>query len=176
MGIPRTGLTDTYPRGWESYTLVQRIEAAQLGATGAHVRITVQASAATDASVERIYISQQDAAGKPYDSAADLTAVYDSAANQQQPFVVPAGMKRSLPIVTYTITRFQALLIAVDFSSAPASGAEFAPSVPMSEASAYFFLSGLEAGVRIRSPNYTFIGDIAAMTSAVVFITRIEVG
>ena len=60
-----------------------------------------------------------DSAGKPYDSAADLTAVYDLAANQQQPFVVPAGTTRSLPIVAYTINKFQALLIAVDFSTAP---------------------------------------------------------
>jgi hypothetical protein len=168
-------LTDPYP-GWQGYTLVQRIEAAQLGVTGAHVRITVQAAAATDASVERIYISQRDSTGKPYDSAADLTLVYDSAANQQQPFLVPAGTTRSLPIVAYTINKFQALIIAVDFSPSPASGAEFAPSVPMSEASAYFFASGTEASVRTRSPSYTFIGDTAAMTSAVVFITNIEVG
>jgi hypothetical protein len=169
-------LTEPESGNWQGYTLVQRIEATQIGATGAHVRITVQASASTDAYVERIYISQQDSAGKPYDSAADLTAVYDSAANQQQPFVVPAGTTRSLPIVTYTINRFQALLIAVDFSSTPASGAAITLSIPISEASSYSHTSIAEAGVRIRSPNYTFIGDTAAMTSAVVFITSIEVG
>lgn len=162
--------------GWEGYTLVQRIEAAHLGATGPHVRITVQASSASDASVDKIYISQLDPTGKPYDSATDLTLVYDSAANQQQPFVVPAGTTKELPIVAYTINMVQPLLIAVDFSAAPASGIEQAP-VSTSEAVAYFSLvPGGEAAVRIRSPNYLLYGAIATMMSFVVFITKIEVG
>ena len=155
--------------GWAGGTLVQRIEAAQLAATGAHVRITVQASSTSDASIDKISISQQDSTGKPYDSAADLTLIYDFAANQQQPLVVPAGTMMELPIVAYTINRFQALLIAVDFSAAPGSGAERTPA-PASEATAYFIAtpSG-EAAVRIRSPNY-------AQRSYLVFITKIEVG
>ena len=162
--------------GWEGSTLVQRIEAAHLGPTGAHVRITVQASSASDASIDKIYISQHDSTGKPYDSAADLTAVYDSAANQQQPFVVPAGTTKSLPIVAYTINKFQALLIAVDFSAAPASGTEYAPSVPTSEAVAYYLLPPAgEAAVRVRSPNYTQV-TISMTDSGVFFITNIEVG
>jgi hypothetical protein len=162
-------LTDPAP-GWEGYTVVQRIEATHLGATGPHVRISVQASSASDASIDRVYISQADSAGKAYDSAADLTLVYDSAANQQQPFVVPAGATKSLPIVAYTINRVQALLIAVDFSPTPASGVEYTPSVPSSEAVAYFLLTPTgEAAVRARSPNY-------AQNSAVLFITNIEVG
>jgi hypothetical protein len=162
---------------WEGYTLVQRIEAAQLGPTGPHVRITVQASSASDTSIDRVYISQHDSAGKPYDSAADLTAVYDSTANQQQPFIVPAGTTKSLPIVAYTINKFQALLIAIDFSAAPGSGAEQAPSVPISEATSYFLPPPAgEAALRTRSPNYLQGGDIAAMTSTVVLITNIEVG
>jgi hypothetical protein len=99
-----------------------------------------------------------------------LTLVYDSAANQQQPFVVPAGTTKSLPIVAYTINKFQALLIAVDFSAAPASVVELASSVPTSEAAAYSLATAAgEAAVRIRSPNYLQLSDV-------VFITNVEVG
>jgi hypothetical protein len=161
--------------GWEGYTLVQRIEAIHLSATGPHVRISVQASSVSDASIDRIYISQADSTGNPYDSAADLTLVYDSAANQQQPFVVLADTKRELPIVAYTINKFQALLIAVDFAAAPASGVEYASSVQTSEATAYFLATPAgEAAVGTRSPNYQQAGDIA--TSDVIFITNVEVG
>jgi len=154
--------------GWEGYTIVQRIEATSLTATGPHVRITLQASSESDASIDRVYVSQAASAGKPYDSSADLTVVYDSATNQQQPFVVPAGTQKSLPIVAYTINKFQPLLIAIDFSATPASGVEYEPSVPNSEAMAYFLL-GSEAAVRTRSVNY-------AQNSAVLFITNVEVG
>ena len=160
-------LTQENP-GWEGLTLVQRIEAASLAATGAHVRITVQAPSVSAASIDKIYISQADSTGKAYDSAADLTLVYDSAANQQQAFVVPAGTTKSLPIVAYSINRFQALLIAVDFSTTPASGVEYVSSVPTSEAVGYYLLAS-EAAVRVRSPNY-------AQNSAVYFITNVEVG
>src|SRR5262249_27421287 len=98
-------LTDS-SENWQKYTLVQRIEAAHLSATGPHVRITLQASPASDASIDKVYISQAAASGNLYDSAGDLTVVYDLAANQGQPFVVPAGMQKSLPIVAYAINSF----------------------------------------------------------------------
>jgi hypothetical protein len=162
--------------GWAGYTVVQRIESAHLAATGPHVRITVQAGADSDASIDRLYISQADPAGKPYDSAADLTAVYDSAANQQQPFVVPAGTTRSLPIVAYTVNRFQALLIAFDFSASPASTIAAMDGVPTSEASAFRHPPPAnEAATRSRSPGY-FENLDTAMNSAVLFITNVEVG
>lgn len=155
---------------WEGYTIVQRIEAAHLSATGPHIRISVQASSVSDASIDRIYISQAASTGNPYDSAADLTQIYDSAVNQQQPFVVPAGTTKSLPIVAYTINKFQALLIAVDFAAAPASGVEAASSVPTSEATVYYLaMPAGEAAVRIRSPNYRQASDV-------LFITNVEVG
>ena len=167
--VPTYAKTLTVPApGWEGNTVVQRIEATSLMATGPHVRITLQASSESEASIDRVYISQAASAGKPYDSSADLTAVYDSATNQQQPFVIPAGTTKSLPIVAYTINKFQPLLIAIDFSATPASGVEYEPSVPNSEAMAYFFL-GSEAAVRTRSVNY-------AQNSTVLFITNVEVG
>jgi hypothetical protein len=160
---------------WQGYTLVQRIESAQLAATGPHVRISVQAGSARGASVDRISISQVASGGKPYDSAPDLTLVYDLAASQNQPFVVPVGMTQALPIVAYTLDRFQALLIAVDFSAAPPSDVEQVP-VPTSEAVAYYLQTPTgEAAVQVRSPNYRQAGANPT-TSAVFFITNIEVG
>src|SRR5215470_19034555 len=50
-------LTDSSP-GWEHFTVVQRIEPAHLSAAGPHVRITLQASPTSDASIDRVYISQ----------------------------------------------------------------------------------------------------------------------
>jgi Fibronectin type III domain len=160
---------------WQGYTLVQRIEAAQLAATGPHVRISLQAGSARGASIDRMSISQVASAGKPYDSAPDLTLVYDLAANQQQPFVVPAGMIVALPIVAYTLNRFQGLLIAVDFSAAPPSDVATTP-VPTSEATAYYFQTSTgEAAVQTRSPNYQQAGANPT-TSGVFLITDIEVG
>src|SRR5581483_724942 len=139
---------------WQGYTLVQRIESAQLTATGPNVRISVQAGSARGASIDRISISQVASGGKPYDSAPDLTMIYDLAENQQQPFVVPAGMTRALPIAAYTLNRFQALPIAVDFSAAPPSDVATTP-VPTAEATAYYFQTSTgEAAVQVRSPNY----------------------
>jgi hypothetical protein len=169
---------------WEGYTLVQRIEVGHLSATGPHVRITVQASSAGDASIDKIYISQASSSGNPWDPAGDLTAIYDSNANQNQPFPVPAGMTKPLPIVAYAINRFQALLISIDFTAGPASGVptgpasavERAPAVPMSEAATYYLLGAEASKPGPRSANYTLEGDMAAMTSQVTFITNIEVG
>src|SRR5262245_10058337 len=44
--------------GWEGYTLVQRIEPLRLSTSGTQVRITLRASSMSDASIDRIYISQ----------------------------------------------------------------------------------------------------------------------
>jgi hypothetical protein len=172
-------LTDS-SAGWEGFTLVQRIEAAHLSAAGQHVRITVQASPTSDASIDRVYISQAAATGKPYDSAGNLTAVYGLAADQQQPFVVSAGTTKSLPIVAYTLNQFQALIIAIDFSTAPGSGIASA-TVPASEASAYYYHYQVtpplppEAAMPIRTPNYS--GGVDAMgNSFVLLITNVEVG
>jgi hypothetical protein len=177
-----TTLTSAYAKtltadsiNWQGYTLVQRIESAQLIATGPHVRISVQAGSARAASIDRISVSQVASGGKPYDSAPDLTLVYDLAANQNQPFVVPAGMTQALPIVAYSLNRFQALLIAVDFSATPPSDVATTP-VPTSEAVAYYLQTSTgEAAIQTRSPNYIQAGDNPT-TSGVFLITNIEVG
>ena len=169
VAVYAKALTVSQPN-WGGYTLVQRIEAAHLAATGPYVRITVQASSAGDASIDRVYISQAAPTGNPYDSAGDLTKVYDLADNQMQPFPVPAGQKEQLPFVAYTINQLQALLIAIDFRPTASSAVGRADMVPMSEASAYYLQTTTgEAAVSGRSANYTQI-------PAVVLITSIEAG
>lgn len=163
--------------GWEGYTLVLRIEAAHLSATGPHVRVTVQAASPSGASIDRIYISQASPTGNPWDSASDLTPIYDLAANQNQPFIVPAGAPTALPIVAYTINRFQALLIAVDFTPSSTSSVEAAPSILTSEASTYYLQTAMgEAALQTRSPGFILDTGTQPMTSLVTFITNIEVG
>ena len=160
-------LTTSSDPDLQGYTMVQRIEAAHLVATGPHVRITVQASATNDASIDRLYISQAGSTGNSYDSAADLTAVWDLAVNQAA-FLVPAGHTRELPLVNYQNNTVQPLLISVDFSMAPSSGVQYA-DVPSSEGVAYFFSQGGEAALKVRSSGYQSV-------SRVLFLTNIEVG
>jgi hypothetical protein len=154
--------------GWEGWTLVQRIEAIRLTASGTQVKIIVQASSDSDASIDRIYISQPDPAGgaDPYDSAADLTAVYDPPI--PTPLVVPANTFLNLPAVQYNLDQSQPLLIAFDFSVSPGSGIKYVEPVPAAEATAYYNL-GAEAKLRDRSSGY-------ASADRVYFIMEIQVG
>jgi hypothetical protein len=164
-------------------TLIQRIEASQLSATGPHVRITVQAAVESDASIDRVYISKASTTGNAWDSV-DRNAIYDSDANQNQPFVVPAGTKRVLPIIEYTIDQSEALLIAIDFTPGPASNVPTgptsrvgrAPGVLRSEATVYFLQPAAEAASLTRSPNYiTVVDPMNTNTSYVMCVTNIEV-
>jgi hypothetical protein len=147
--------------GWQGYTLVQRIEAVRLFRSGTQVQITVQASSVSDTSIDRVYISQANPTGKPYDSFSDLTAVYDSST---QPFVVPKMNSRPLPVVTYSLDHTQPLLVAVDFSPPPAaSGIKYTGPVPATEAVAYYHL-GAEAKLNVRSVNYVSTSNIDLIT------------
>jgi hypothetical protein len=65
---------------------VQRIEPARLSRSGTQVRLTLRASSVGDASIDRVYISQADPAGEPFDSASDLTEVL-----APTPIVNPGG-------------------------------------------------------------------------------------
>jgi hypothetical protein len=162
-------------------TLIQRIEAPHLSATGTHVRITVQASELSDAWIDRVYISKVNTMGKAWDPVTDptdparLTAIYDSAI-QNGPFFVPKGETKPLPITRYPIDLSEALLIAFDFTPGPASSAASAPEIPKSEATVYFLQGAAEAALPIRSANYTLVESPMTMTSFVHFITIIEAG
>jgi hypothetical protein len=115
---------------WEGYCLVQRIEPVRLSRSGNQVKLTLRASSVSSASIDRIYISQADPAGEPFDSAADLTAVTSA------PIVIPAGAEVILPAVNYRLDQTKPLLIAVDFSAAPASAIRGTGAVPPEQASA----------------------------------------
>ena len=153
------------------------------------MRITLQASSTTGASIDRIYISQPAAPGmgiNPWDSAADLTKIYDIM-DAGVPLVMAAGEIRTVPAanqtgVNYNLDPTQPLLIAVDFTdgkaSAPASGIRKVQSVPAGEATAYFFQyappPGLQpqpqAALQTRAANYTTTID------RIYFFQQIEVG
>src|SRR5262249_13200090 len=103
---------------WQGQTIVQRIEAGQLSASGIQVQIYVQASSDQAASIDRVFISQPASATAsnptpdPYDSGPDLTPVYNP--NPPMPFVVPIGVDLNgqavltpLPIVNYTLDHTQ---------------------------------------------------------------------
>jgi hypothetical protein len=146
---------------WEGYCLVQRIEAVRLSRSGTEVKLTLRASSVSDASIDRIYISQPDPAGQPYASASDLTAVTST------PVVVPADTAVTLPAVNYTLDEGQPLLIAVDFSAAPPSGIRYTDAVTAQQASAYYKLGSAAA-----------IADRTAFTSypGLYLVEKIEVG
>jgi hypothetical protein len=181
FGPPNAPPPSTDENAWQGYTLVQRIEASQLTASGStpalggEVRISLQPSAIYSASIDSIYISQPDPAGKPYDSLAPnpagtgLTKISDS-------LVISVGSGPNpppyvLPPVLYSLDRTQPLLIAFQFSSPPTpSGIRYAvvPAPPPPLATAYYFL-GAEAALTDRSPGYTSI-------SRLYLIAKIEVG
>jgi hypothetical protein len=131
---------------WEGYCLVQRIEPVRLSRSGTQVKLTLRASSVSSASIDRIFISQADPAGEPFDSAGDLTAVTSA------PFVIPAGTEVILH-VNYNFDRTKPLLIAVDFTAAPASAIRGTGAVPPEQASAYYKL-GAEAATPNRA-NFT---------------------
>jgi hypothetical protein len=118
--------------GWEGYCLVQRIEPVRLSRSGTRVKLTLRASSVSSASIDRIYISQADPAGEPFDSAGDLTEV------TSVPFVIPAGTEVTLAPVNYRFDETKPLLIAVDFSAAPGSTIRVNDAVPPAQASAYY--------------------------------------
>jgi hypothetical protein len=153
---------------WADKTLVQRIEAARLTASGTQVKLVLQASSDGDASIDRIYISQPDPTpgADLYDAAADLTAVYDPPI--PTPLVIAANTFVSLPAVHYSLDHTQPLLIAFDFSSSAGSGIRYVEPVPPEEATA-FSNPGAEAKLRPRSSGYT-------SEDRIYFIMEIQVG
>jgi hypothetical protein len=133
--------------GWEGYCLVQRIEPIRLSQSGTHVRLTLRASSASAAYIDRIFISQADPAGDSYDSAADLTELRGTR------LTVPAGAAVTTPYVDYTLDPQKPLLIAFDFGGAPPSGIRYRDAVPTEEASAYW-QHGHQAGNTDRGGTF----------------------
>ena len=117
--------------------VVQRIEPSRLTASGSKVTITIRRPAAGTLQLLNLYISRAsnvaDPSRDPYDSAADLTAVFTT---EQVLPADPASPTVELPEVNYSLDADQPLLIAFDIG---AEGAipRAAMAVPNSEASAY---------------------------------------
>jgi hypothetical protein len=146
---------------WQGYCLVQRLEAVRLSRSGTQIRLTIRASSIGDASIDRIYISQPDAAGDPYDSAGDLKEVHSYV-------MVPANTAVTLvPDVDFVLDESKPLLVAVDFSPVPLSAISYTDTVPQ-EAVGYWRL-GAEAAVRDRSAGYQ-------PENRIYLIEKIEVG
>jgi hypothetical protein len=149
---------------WEGKCLVQRIEANRLFVGGTALRLTLRASSQGDASIERVYVSRADpAAGSdPYDAAPDIAPVTET------PFVIEAAKARTLAPIDYTLDPDQALLIAVDFSAAPASAIRTVGQTPPEQALGHSKQSPGEAS----NPNRTGFTAFPGIS----LIEKIEVG
>jgi len=154
---------------WEGYCLVQRIEAVRLSHSGKQVKLTLRASSSINASIETVRISRPALAGEPYASATDLTAVSlprpPSNTYGLPPCVVPANSSVT-GSTYYNLDEGQPLLIAVDFSAAPASGIRCTEAVPPEQASAYY-----KKGSEAMNPDRTGFTAI----SGIYLIEKIEV-
>lgn len=102
----------TEDRNRANRCIVQRIEPVRLSRSGSSVRIVIQRPSTGDLIVARMYISQPaDAGGDPYDSAPDLTPVFET------PLAViadPANGPLELDFVSYAFDHTRPVLIAFD--------------------------------------------------------------
>jgi hypothetical protein len=91
---------------------VQLIEPRALSKKGDYVKLTLRASSVSDASIDRIWISQPDPAGEPYDPDTDRMEFYGKV-------TVPANtamtLSDTLPDVFYGLNQNKRLFIAFDF-------------------------------------------------------------
>jgi hypothetical protein len=103
--------------------LLQLIEPRALSKKGDYVKLTLRASSVSDASIDRIWISQPDPAGEPYDPDTDRMEFYGKV-------TVPANtamtLSDTLPDVFYGLNQNKRLFIAFDFSGTPPSGIKYA--------------------------------------------------
>jgi hypothetical protein len=151
----------TDDHGWEGYCLVQRIEPARLSQSGTHIRLTLRASSDSAAYIDRIFTSQADPAGDPYDSAADLKEIRGIR------LTVPAGRAVTTTYVDYNLDAQKPLIVAFDFGGAPPSAIRYREPVPPEEASAYWQLG--------HQASNTDRGGSFRLASGIYLIEKIEV-
>jgi hypothetical protein len=177
------GPLDLESNGWQGRCLVQRIEAGVLSRSGDLVSLTLRASS-QGLSIDRIYISQADqAAGMdPYDSVEYRATMQDTVF--KPPLVIPPSVPNqtktmTLPAYLYTLDHTKPLLIAVDFSAAPASGIMYRDVSP-NEARAYYKLQApLQPGEHPearKTDRSGFTSWISTKGGVIALIERIEVG
>jgi Fibronectin type III domain len=112
-------LTEDAP-GFEGFCVVQRLSRNLLTAGGTQVRIVLRGSTAGSLTLDRVTISQPDAAvtSDPFDAAADLT---DVASN----VIIPPNTAVTVPPngpVNYTLDPTNDLLVAFDISNTTGEG------------------------------------------------------
>ena len=145
-------VTFTEVRDQPNRTIVQRIEPVRLSRGGSNVRIVIQRPTTGDLIVSRMFISQPaDAGGDPYDSAADLTAIFED------PIALmadPANGLLELDVVPYAFDHTLPILIAFDVGDAgslprgdavPSEARAFLGHLALNEAATQDRLSGYQS-------------------------------
>lgn len=150
--------------GISGVTWVQRIEPVRLMAGGNRVAITIRSASAVSMKIAKIYISQPavpdplNQTPDPYDSAADLTKVFDDPTN---PIFVPLGTAKTLSVIDYKLDPDKPLLVAFEFDSPDGFGnTARVTGVPATEATTYFSPGLSEANKNDRHTGYSRIDSI----------------
>jgi hypothetical protein len=150
--------------GVSGLTWVQRFEPVRLMAGGNRVALTVRSASAVSMKIARIYISQPavpdpvNQTPDPYDSATDLTKVFDDPTN---PIFVPLGTAKTLPVIDYQLDPDRPLLVAFEFDSPDGFGnCARVTGVPATEATTYFSFFFPEANKNDRHTGYSHIDSI----------------
>jgi hypothetical protein len=138
-------LTDN-ATGLEGFCAVQRLSRNLLTAGGTQVRIVLRGSTTGSLTLDRVTISRPDAAGDPFDSAADLT---DVASGVTIPPNTPVTVPPNGP-VNYTLDPNNDLLVAVDISNTPGEGNVRVTVGTLPGGDAFSKPATAEAGVRDR--------------------------
>ena len=156
------------------YCIVQRIASTLLKNSGGQVWLTVSPPATGTLKLDRIYISQPDPAGDPWDSAGAPTKVIDmDIAASEQLSLGPADPPKRLGPIAFNLNQANDLLIAFDFNTG-AGDCLYVENMP--GATSYFKAASQQAASADRSPN---AGDPAGTFGADLqrhyLITQIEV-
>ena len=123
--------------GWAHYTLVLRIEPSAWMVSGltqvSWLALYLRAPSTGGSAINRIYISRHNpASANLYDSAADLTKVFDVDDPPHTPLIIASdvtvmgqeAMGFDILVVNYPLDLTQPLLIAVDFGLSSAVGSK----------------------------------------------------
>ena len=156
------------------YCIVQRLASTLLKNSGGQVWLTVSPPATGVLKLDRIYISQPDPAGDPWDSAGPPTKVIDiDVAQSEQLSLVPNDPPKRLGPIAFNLNQANDLLIAFDFNATDGD-CLYAENIP--GATSYFKAVDQQAKLADRSPNAADpAGTFGADQGRLYLITQIEV-
>ena len=156
------------------YCIVQRLASALLKNSGTQVWLTVSAPTTGQLKIDRIYLSQPDPAGDPWDSAGAPTKVIDiDVAASEQLSLAPNDPPKRLGPIAFNLNQANDLLISFDFS-ATAGDCLYAQN--MAGATSYYKAADQQAKLADRSPNAADPGGtFGADLGRHYLITEIEV-